>query len=395
MGQLPEGWRLIRLSDAGAWFSGGTPPTDDRRCWGGEIPWISATSLKNFRIVDSERRITGLGICAGIRLVPAGTVVFVVRGMSLKNEFRIGVARVQLAFGQDCKAIVPAAEIDGTFLGLAIDARASQVLGMVDEAGHGTGRLPTDLISRLEIAIPPMAAQRRIVQVFDDLDGQIAVTSALIRKLADLRSATLIESVSLERARQLHWPEIRLTDISTLGGKYGSGAAAIPYDPALPRYVRITDIGSSGGLLHETRASITWAIAKPYILHQGDLLFARSGATVGKTYLYQKSDGPCAHASYVIKFTINSEMALPEYVSLWTQTPFYWHWVKQTLRQGAQPNINASEYGNHRLPLPPLEEQDRITKSVRVWDMRIERQIKLLTKIQLIRQGLLDELLTV
>ena len=68
--------------------------------------------------------------------------------MSLKTEFRVGVTERQVAFGQDCKAIIPAPGIDGKFLALALKARSRQILAMVDEAGHGTGRLPTDLISR-------------------------------------------------------------------------------------------------------------------------------------------------------------------------------------------------------------------------------------------------------
>ena len=59
--------------------------------------------------------------------------------MSLKNEFRIGIARRQVAFGQDCKAIIPTSGIDGTFLALAMKARSREILGMVDESGHGTG----------------------------------------------------------------------------------------------------------------------------------------------------------------------------------------------------------------------------------------------------------------
>jgi type I restriction enzyme S subunit len=185
------GHGTIRLIETGRLLSGGTPPTDDHRYWGGEIPWISAASLKKFHIIDSERRITQMGARLGSRLIPAGAVVFVVRGMSLKSEFRIGVAQRQVAFGQDCKAIVPTARIDGTYLALAIKARTHQILGMVDEAGHGTGRLPTDLISQLKIAIPPMWEQERVVSIIETCTQAADQARAKLEKLRLLKQGLM------------------------------------------------------------------------------------------------------------------------------------------------------------------------------------------------------------
>jgi restriction endonuclease S subunit len=182
MSELPGRWRPVRLIDTGTWLSGGTPFTAEPRYWHGDMPWISAASLKNFHISHSQRSVTPLGASAGSRVVPPGTVLFVVRGMSLKNEFRVGVAQRKVAFGQDCKAIIPAPGIDPTFLALAIQARTAEILGMVDEAGHGTGRLPIDLISQLRIGIPALPEQRRIAGAFDILHDEIsAVRAALIK----------------------------------------------------------------------------------------------------------------------------------------------------------------------------------------------------------------------
>src|SRR5580698_654005 len=98
MGDVPAGWRSMRLKDTGTWLSGGTPSTDDPRYWDGDIPWISAASLKDFRISRSDRCVTRLGALSGTCLVPQGTVLFVVRGMSLKTEFRVGVTERQVTF---------------------------------------------------------------------------------------------------------------------------------------------------------------------------------------------------------------------------------------------------------------------------------------------------------
>src|SRR4051812_8111083 len=102
---LPFGWTTTTLGECAIWYSGGTPSTSVPEYWGGDIPWITASSLHDFYVRDSERKITKLGLQNGTRLMPQDTIIFVVRGMSLKSEFRVGIARRPVAFGQDCKAI--------------------------------------------------------------------------------------------------------------------------------------------------------------------------------------------------------------------------------------------------------------------------------------------------
>jgi type I restriction enzyme S subunit len=189
------------------------------------------------------------------------------------------------------------------------------------------------------------------------------------------------------------WRMVSLRDLALASGKYGSGSAALEYDPALPRYVRITDIHERGVLSSSKLASIGYANAKPYMLKSGDLLFARSGATVGKTLLYRESDGPCAHAGYVIKFSINEKLALPAYVAYWTQGAAYWSWVRQTMRQAAQPNINAIEYAGHKIALPPRVEQQRIVEILDSLEDQLRLRGRVIEKLRAKSAGLVETML--
>ena len=160
------------LSDCATWYSGGTPKTSVDEYWGGPIPWITSGSLTQFRLRDSERRLTELGLNNGSRLVPAGSTLFVVRGMSLNSEFRVGIAQRDLAFGQDCKALVAREGILPEYLAYSVAGRSREVLSMVDQAAHGTGRLPTDLIGSLGIRVVSLEEQEQVVGIlsaFDDL----------------------------------------------------------------------------------------------------------------------------------------------------------------------------------------------------------------------------------
>lgn len=124
------------------------------------------------------------------------------------------------------------------------------------------------------------------------------------------------------------------------------------------------------------------------MLVKGDLLFARSGATVGKSYLYQPEDGPCAHAGYVIRFRIDPAKADARFLFHVTRSQDYWRWVNRTLRQGAQPNINAEEYGALPVMRPPLAEQRRIAEILDAADAAIQAAEAVLAKLRVERAAL-------
>jgi type I restriction enzyme S subunit len=188
-------WPRARLGDLAQWFSGGTPRTSEPSYWGGDIPWISAASLKEFFISTSDRNVTADGAASGTRLVPPRSIIFVVRGMSLMSEFRLGITMREVAFGQDCKALIANRGVDPYFLAYAIKAQTARILDLVDAAGHGTGRLQTDRIADLRIAIPAdLREQKRyssLIKAFDDkiaANDRIADSSRALA-LSHLRSA--------------------------------------------------------------------------------------------------------------------------------------------------------------------------------------------------------------
>ncbi|MGX6510106.1 restriction endonuclease subunit S [Rhodococcus sp. SJ-2] len=157
------------------------------------------------------------------------------------------------------------------------------------------------------------------------------------------------------------WPVATLSDISHGKGQYGVGLSSREWVSGDPRYIRITDIDENG-CLNSNRVAPdgdegSWAKA---LLNPGDLLFARSGATVGKAYLHSDGSQPAVYAGYLIKFELDLDRAVPEYVFRYTQSLQYWRWIANSQRVVAQPNINAQQYAALPIPLPPIEEQRRI-----------------------------------
>ncbi|MFI1834649.1 restriction endonuclease subunit S [Streptomyces olivaceoviridis] len=189
-------WSQVTLADTARWLSGGTPKTSESSYWGGDIPWISAASLKSPWVDDSDRRVTKLGAENGTRLIPKGSIIFVVRGMSLTSEFRIGLTQREVAFGQDCKALLPAPGIAPETLFLALKSRTPEILRLVDAAGHGTGRLSTDRISNLRVLLPKGPTAANFSRTVGPLIEQACAMRRENRTLAELRDTLLPQLVT-------------------------------------------------------------------------------------------------------------------------------------------------------------------------------------------------------
>ena len=253
----------------------------------------------------------------------------------------------------------------------------------------GQRRVPAEFFRRYEIRVPPLEEQRRIAEILDTIDETIQATERVITKLAVAQSGFIDRS--LYRSESV---PTELADACWGPGEYGCVGTASKYRVGWPRYVRITDLTRSGGLRNGSEVSVSPSVARNYTLHTGDIVFARSGATVGKTYLYDPSDGPCAFAGYLIRFRPDPKKALPEYVRWWTHSSSYWQWVRRTMREGAQPNINAQEYAKAILPLPSVEEQRLIVESIARFDVAIKSERTRRIKLQQVRSGLAADLLS-
>lgn len=160
----------------------------------------------------------------------------------------------------------------------------------------------------------------------------------------------------------MNWQRAALLDVSVLGPQYGANVRAVPSSGGTVRYVRITDIDEWGRLRRNSWVEPESENLNDYLLEDGDILLARSGATVGKSYVYSTEDGPCVFAGYLIRFRLDRRVVEPRYLAYYLQTREYWSWIRAIKRVAAQPNVNGAEYASLPLPIPPLSEQRRIVE---------------------------------
>lgn len=158
------------------------------------------------------------------------------------------------------------------------------------------------------------------------------------------------------------YPTRTVDEVSMGKGEYGAQSASTEYDPTRPRYVRITDINDDGTLNEDVVASINPDDDEQYRLKYGDFMFARMGATVGKTYAFISGDQ--IFAGYLIRYRLNPKLINPRYLFWYTKLDEYWNWVQLNQSGAAQPGINAKKYGSLKIPVPPIELQEQFAAFV-------------------------------
>jgi len=253
-------------------------------------------------------------------------------------------------------------------------------LYLADFARHSTGIVPsrwrmyTDNFGEVLTLLPPIEEQSRMVEYLDEATSKIDEAIAQQQKMIDLlneRKKIIINNAvtkGLDYNVKMKpsgvdwigdinqsWYLFKLKYLLKKALMYGANESAESDDPSWPRYIRITDIDEDGNLRPDTFKSLTKTKADPYLLSRGDVLFARSGATAGKTYLFDEDIKAC-FAGYLIKASLN-ERLLPKYLIYYTKSGVYDNWKNGIFIQATIPNIGAEKYANLLIPLPSINVQ--------------------------------------
>lgn len=176
--------------------------------------------------------------------------------------------------------------------------------------------------------------------------------------------------------------------------KYGINAAAQAHTASLPAYIRITDIDNDGRFLPDPLVSVDSPLSRNYILQDGDIVIARTGASVGKSYRYRESDGELVFAGFLICITPDERKLDPVFAGYYLQSKPYWDWIATESVRSGQPGINAQQLMQLELQLPAIQHQREIGSRLIDADKLISTLKRLISKKRAIKQGMMQELLT-
>ena len=326
---MPEAkHKMVSLGDKSLFRveSGGTPSSNIPEYWDGNIRWATLVDLPAANLItelkDTERTISPLGLeKSSAKLLPAGTVLVSTRA----TIGRVAIAECETATNQGFKNIIVIddTKVSNRFVAYMMTALADR---MVSLASGGTFKeISKSNFLTLSIPLPPLEKQEQIVA---ELDGYQKIVDAA-QQIVDTYKPTIRIDPT--------WEKVKLGDICNLTYGYTDTAK----ESGSARFVRITDIDEKGLLRDENKRYIDLIEQNnAFLLHRGDLLVARTGATYGKT-LYFDTDETAVFASFLIK------LDFPEYIDhyfywIFAQTQNYWDQANGLVSGGAQPQFNAN-----------------------------------------------------
>ena len=260
-------------------------------------------------------------------------------------------------------------------------------------ARHDRVSIKDDVFFAMPINVPSAKEQEKISLFLDVIERRIETQRTLVETLKKYKRgviSVLLSSRNNPYYSSATWKEVDLCDVAS-GFEYGMNAAATVYDGS-HKYIRITDIDDNSHLYsQDVPVSPEGQVDEKYRVRENDILFARTGASVGKSYRYQRSDGDLYYAGFLIRIHVNSDVNCG-YVFQNTLTEAYRRWVLLESARSGQPGINAEQYKQYRFLLPPLELQNKISTLATNLDNLICKEENLLSQIEQVKIALLQRL---
>jgi len=420
---------IIHLRNAGTWSGGGTPSKANADFWdNGDIPWVSPKDMKTFELHDSQDKITAKAVEASpAKLVPAGSVLMVVRSGILAHTFPVAIARRPVTLNQDMKAITPKAGLSSEFLAYQLRAQASRILNSCTKSGTTVASVETKQLQALPIWVPSTELQSKIVEELDKqlsrlgatvitLQGiqaklkqarasilKAAVEGRLVETEAELarRNATdyenaeallqrslaekkrLFQEAQLQAGRRKTWkepsrPECHdtsskpegwtITSMEQIADVSGGLAkdSKITSGESIP-YLRVANV-QRGKLDLEHIKTIICPSEKVYglLLKKGDVLLNEGGDRdkLGRGWVWNGEIPRCIHQNHVFKARLALPAIQPRFISHYCNTLGESYFQNEGKQTTNLASISLSKVRALPISLPPASEQLRILDEI-------------------------------
>lgn len=242
-----------------------------------------------------------------------------------------------------------------------------------------------------------IADKKRLVELYEE--EKLAIINQAVTKGINPNVKMKDSGVEWLGAIPEHWEVRKLKYVLCHKLMYGANEATNEACRNNPRYIRITDFDKSGKLRDDTYQSLSPEIANDYLLSEGDILFARSGATVGKTFQFKNYEGKACFAGYLIKATPSPEVIESDFLYYYTKSGAYENWKESIFNQATIQNIGADKYAVLGIPMPlDIQEQQSIVQHIEAEcsdiDTKISKTNKLIKLLTEYRTALISEVVT-
>ncbi len=376
---------------------GGTPSKSNPAYWDGDIPWASVKDIKEGEstLECTEDLITEAGLKnSAANLIPAGTLIISTR-MGLGRVVR---TKIDTAINQDLKALFPKRELDADYLLLFLRSKAKELI----EKGSGAtvSGIKLEQLREIEIPVPPVAEQRRIVA---KLEGQFAKIDEAARLRAESIEATdqLLPAALHEifsSAESKGWKEKSIDEIALeIKSGFACGKSNGVDDGIVHLRTHNVDLSGELNMDKVVRIPPRFVDTKVFSLRKDDIVFnnTNSRELVGKTIII-RDDLPYAFSNHLTRIRLNTGIVLPEWVLQMFQ--LYWRdkiFEKMCTKWIGQAGINQTTLKKIKIPLPPIAEQKKIVKKLDALSEKVralrELQLAQSADLKALKQSILHE----
>lgn len=399
---LPNGWKKVRLSELGTFSKGSGIKRDEANSGSipavryGEIYTAHNDYIKQFQSFISEN------VAKEATLLKNGDLLFSCSGET-KEDIGKCVAFVsnERAYaGGDIIILSPTVPCDSKYIGFLCNSSFVNKQRYSFAQGDSIVHISSESIGKIEIPFPPLNEQKKIAATLSVWDSAIEKMEKLIDAKEDQKKSLIWKLIESNDNRKIKlgkvvvdknkWRKSKLSDVAS-GFDYGMNAAAKEYD-GKNKYIRITDIDDVSHKFNSIDlVSPNAELEDKYRVNEGDILFARTGASTGKSYLYDKNDGVLYFAGFLIRVHVLKDD--PFFIYVQTLSSKYQNWLKKMSMRSGQPGVNAEEYKNLPILVPTLPEQNAITEVLFATDEEISLLKQQLENYKKQKQGLMQKLL--
>ncbi|WRA60738.1 restriction endonuclease subunit S [Helicobacter pylori] len=364
----PSNWQRVRLGDIAEIIGGGTPSTQITSFWNGSINWFTPTEIGITKYVyKSQRTITPLGLKkSSAKLLPIGTILLTSRASIGDCAILKEVATTNQGF----QSLIPLEKINNEFLYYLILTLKNKLLKLA--SGSTFLEVSPNKIKNLLIPLPPLNEQIAIANILSDVDRYLYSLDALILKKESVKKALSFELLSQRKRLKgfnQAWQRVRLGDICYLKNGF-SFKSDLFKNMGIP-IIRISNISSADNCIN-TNDLVFYdpiLIDNDYILKQGDLILAMSGATTGKSCLYNLNK--IAYLNQRVGVFRAKTSFCYDFLVQFVFSELFTSRLKLILTAGAQPNISSFDIEDSEILLPSLDEQIAIANILSDLDSEI------------------------
>lgn len=414
VGVIPQDWNVSMLRDISSKITDGTHDTPKPVIEG--IPFLTAIHVKDGKIDFDGCYFLPESIHNEIyrRCNPEfGDILMVNIGSGTATT---AVVNVVYEFSLKNVALIkPNKENNRFYINYALSFSKNKIIDTI-LTGGAQPFLSLTQIALLQVPVPSREEQTTIANVLSDTDALIDVLEQLIAKKQAIKTATMqqlltgrtrlpqfalrpdgtLKGYKSSELGQIpeDWEVKTLRDMLAESPKYGINAPAVELSRDTPAYIRITDINSDGYYRPTEKVGVRSVFSEQYILHVNDIVLARTGASVGKSYLYNVDDGPLVYAGFLIKVSPLQRILNSSYLFQFMKTKEYWDWVLVNSMRSGQPGINGAEFASMLIPTPSINEQTAIATILSDMDSELTALEQKLAKARDLKQGMMQQLLT-